>query len=88
MLSIPHHWLAGLRNNQLSYAKDTEVVSAGAALGYLISIPITSGLGPYHATVTVDDNGGNNVPAPLPAQLDAAFAAAFWRKIPNPNPGN
>ncbi|MCU0513962.1 MAG: hypothetical protein MUE40_15505 [Anaerolineae bacterium] len=77
---------AGLPNNQLSYARDTEIMAIGAALGYVVSIPITPGLGPYHATVTVDNSSGNNVPAPLPAELDAAFAAAFWRKMPNPNP--
>jgi RHS repeat-associated protein len=77
---------AGLPNKQLSYARDTEVIAVGAALGYVVSIPITTGLGPYHATVTVNDTDGNNVPDPLPDELDTAFVAAFWRKMPNPNP--
>ncbi|MBK9122425.1 MAG: RHS repeat-associated core domain-containing protein [Chloroflexi bacterium] len=39
---------AGLHNRQLSYARDLEVIAAGSGFGYRVSIPITTGYGPYH----------------------------------------
>lgn len=77
-----------LPNRQLSYVKDTDIVAAGAARGYVVTIPLTTGRGGNHATVTVSDTSGNNTPAPLPTQLDEAFSTAFNLRptIPNPNP--
>jgi hypothetical protein len=62
------------RNAQISFATAEELVAAGAAAGYVITIVKSPGTG-YHHTV--------RVPSPLPADLAAALSRVF-KQIPHP----
>jgi hypothetical protein len=73
----------GFPNKVISYARDTEIVAAGAALGYIIAMPPTPGFGAYHATLTPTKDGVN--PQSLPNDLALALSIAFAKKMDNPN---
>ncbi|MBZ0318912.1 MAG: hypothetical protein K8L91_21030 [Anaerolineae bacterium] len=74
----------GFPNPTLSYARDIEIMAAGATLGYLITItPTEVAWNPYHSTLTAYKNG--NMYTYLPEDLSVALSIAFLRKMPNPN---
>jgi len=62
------------RNAQISFSTVEELIAAGAAAGYAITIVKSPGAG-YHHTV--------RVPSPVPTDLAAALSRVF-RQVPHP----
>lgn len=62
------------RNAQISFATAEELIAAGAAAGYAITIVKSPGAG-YHHTV--------QMPSPLPTDLAAALSRVF-KQMPHP----